>query len=79
MATTSISTRIIDTPVSHVRPKQWQCKMTDVVDVRSRLRVVTEFLTAEGSNPTEIDRYGRNVCDEDAKDVSSVKRWVRRF
>jgi hypothetical protein len=75
----SISTRIIDTPVSQVLPRRWQCKMADVVDVRSRLRVVTEFLTAEGSNPTEINRHRRNVCDDDATDVSSVRRWMRRF
>lgn len=71
MAKKSISTRIIDTPVSHVRPRQQQCKMADGVDLRCRLRLVTGFLTAKGSNPTESDRHGRNVCDEDATDVSS--------
>jgi hypothetical protein len=44
--------------------------MEDVVGVRSRLRGVTEFLTAEGSNPIEIERHRRNVCDEGATDVS---------
>jgi hypothetical protein len=75
----SSSTRIIDTPVSHVRPRQWQCKMVGVADARSRLRVVTEFLTAKGFSATEIDRRRRNVCDEDTVDISSVRRWVLHF
>jgi len=35
------------------------------------LRLVTELRTAKGSNPTEIDRNGRNVCDEGVTDVRS--------
>jgi hypothetical protein len=41
------------------------------MDLRFTLRLVTEFLTAKGSNPTEIGRHGRNVYDEGATDVSS--------
>jgi hypothetical protein len=70
----STSTRIFDTPVSHVRPRQWQCKKEGVADVNYRLRVVTEFRTAKGFSPTEIDRRRRNVCEEDSIDISSVRR-----
>ena len=49
------------------------------MDVRSRLRVATAFLTAEGTSPTEIERRQRNKCDEDAIDISSFRRWARRF
>lgn len=39
-ATLSISTMIIGAPVSHVRSTRWLYSVTDVVDVRSRQRVV---------------------------------------
>ena len=42
------------------------------MDVRTRQRVVIEFLTAEGSRPIEIHRRLRSVYGEDAVDVSSV-------
>ena len=54
--TLSSSTFILSTPVSHMYSTQQQCKMVDVVDVLTRLRVVTEFLTAEGSMPIRIHR-----------------------
>ena len=47
--------------------------------VRTRQRVVTEFITAEGFSPIEVHRRLRSVYGEDAIDVSSVRRWVRRF
>jgi transposase len=53
--------------------------MADVVDVRSRQRVVIEFLTAEGSSPIKIHRRLRSVFGEDTIDVSSVRSWVRHF
>ena len=48
------STRINDVPVSHVNSTQKQRKMADVVDVHTRLRVVTEFPTVESSSLTII-------------------------
>jgi len=44
----SSSTGIIDAPFSHLRSVKWHCKMA-VVDVHTRQRVVTEFLTMEWS------------------------------
>jgi hypothetical protein len=53
--------------------------MAKVVDVRTRHRVVTEFLTAEGCSPKEIHRHFRSVYSENATDVSTFRQWVRRF
>jgi transposase len=53
--------------------------MADVVDVRTRQRVVTKFLVAKGSSPIDIHRRLRSVYSEDAIDVISVRHWVRRF
>jgi hypothetical protein len=47
--------------------------LADVVDVGTRQRVVTEFLTTEDSSPIEIHRRLRSVCGEDAIDVSSER------
>ena len=42
-------------------------------------RMVTEYLTAEGTSPIENHRRLNNMYDEDAIDAGSVRRWVRRF
>jgi hypothetical protein len=57
--------------------------VTDVVVVRTRQRVVIEFLTVEGLSPTEIHRSMRSVYGEYAIGVSSdagsiVVRAVKR-
>jgi hypothetical protein len=44
--------------------------MADVIYIDTRQRVVTEFLTTEGSSPIEIHRRLWSVCSEDAIDVS---------
>jgi hypothetical protein len=49
-----------------------QHKVVDIVDLRTRQRVVTDSLTAKRSSPVEIHKclrimYGKNVID-----VSSV-------
>jgi len=64
------STSITDAPVSHMHSTKWQCKMA-VIDVHARHRVVTEFLTAEGSGPIEIYRCLKSTYGEDAMDVCS--------
>jgi hypothetical protein len=51
-------------PDSHVRSTKQQRKMADIVDVRTRRRAVTEFLTV-GSSLTEIHRRLRSVCGEE--------------
>jgi hypothetical protein len=51
----------------------------DVEDLCNRQRVVTEFLTVEGSSPIEICRRLRSMCGEDSIDVSSVRCWVHLF
>jgi len=45
--------------------------VTDVMVVRTKQRVMTEFLTVEGFSPTEIHRSLRNVY---GSIVSAVKR-----
>ena len=42
--------------------------MADDVGIRTRHRVVTQLLTAEGSSPLEIHTRLRSVCCEDAID-----------
>jgi hypothetical protein len=53
--------------------------MADVVNVRPRQTVVTEFLTAQGCSLIEIPRRLRSVYGEDAIEVTAVRRWARRF
>jgi len=45
--------------------------MVNVVDICMRLRVLTEFLIVDGTNPVEIHRCLRSICGENAVDVSS--------
>jgi hypothetical protein len=69
--TLSSSTSIIDAPVSHLRSMKWQCKMA-VVDVHTRQRVLTEFLTMEGSGLIEIYRCLKSMYGEEAMDVCLI-------
>ena len=48
-------------------------------DVRFKQRAVIEFLTAEKVPPVEIHRRMQAVYDDQCVDVSTVRRWVRRF
>jgi len=48
------------------------------VDVRIGQRMMMDFLTVEGSNPIEIQRRQRSVYSEDAIDIRSVRRCIRR-
>jgi len=45
--------------------------MADVVDVRSKKRLVTELLTAEGLSLIEIHRRMTGLSGEDSINVSS--------
>ena len=49
------------------------------MDVNTRQRMLIELLTAEGSRPIQIHRHLRSVYVEDAVEISSVRRWLRRF
>lgn len=49
------------------------------MDVRQKQRCVIEFLNAEGVAPIDIYRRLTNVYGAEAVDVSTVRRWVRRF
>jgi len=52
------------------------CTLTDVVDVRTRQRVMSEFLTAEGSSLMETDRHPSSVYGED---TMLAQMLVHRF
>jgi len=53
--------------------------MEEFSDVRFKQRAVIEFLTAEKVPPTEIQRRLQAVYGDQCVDVSTVRRWVRRF
>ena len=48
-------------------------------DVRFKQRAVIGFLTGEKGPPTEIHRRMQAVFGDQCVDVSTVRRWVRRF
>ena len=52
--------------------------MEEFSDVRFKQRAVIEFLTVEKVPPIEIHRMQAVYCDQ-CVDVSTVRRWVRRF
>jgi len=47
--------------------------------VRFKQRAVIEFIAAEKVPPIEIHRRMQAVCGDQCVDVSTVRRWVRRF
>jgi len=53
--------------------------MEECSDVRFKQRAVIEFLTAEQVPPIEIHRRLQAVYGDQCVDVSTVRRWVRRF
>jgi hypothetical protein len=53
--------------------------MEEFSDVRFIQRAVVEFLTAEKVHPIEIHRRMQAVYAYQCVDVSTVRRWVRRF
>jgi len=53
--------------------------MEEVSDVRFKQRAVIEFLTSEKVPPIEIHRRMQAVFGDQCVDVSTVRRWVRRF
>jgi len=53
--------------------------MGEFSDVRFKQRAVIEFSTAEKVPPIEIRRQIQAVYGDKCVDVSTVRRWVRRF
>ena len=53
--------------------------MEEFSDVRFKQRAVIKFLTVEKVPPIEIHRRMQAVFDDHCVDVSTVRRWVRRF
>ena len=53
--------------------------MEEFSDVRFKQRAVIEFLTAEKVPLVEIHRRMQAVYGDQCVDVSTVRRWVRRF
>ena len=54
-------------------------ELVEFSDVRFKQRAVIEFLTAEKVPPIEIHRQMQAVYGDHCVDVSTVRRWVRRF
>ena len=54
-------------------------EMEEFSVVRFKQRAVIEFLTAEKVPPIEIRRRMQAVYSDQCVDVSTVRRWVRRF
>ena len=69
--TLSSSTSIIDAAVSQSHVFNEVTVQLAVVDVHTGQRVVTEFLTVEGSSLIEIYRCLKSMYGEDAMDVRS--------
>ena len=53
--------------------------MEEFSDVRFKQSAVIEFLTAEKVPPNEIHRRMQAVYGDQCVDVSTVRRWARRF
>jgi len=53
--------------------------MEEISDVRFKQRAVIEFLTVEKVLPIEIHTRMQAVYGDQCVDVSTVRRWVRRF
>jgi len=53
--------------------------MEEFSDVRFEQRAVIAFLTAEKVPPIEIHRRMKAIYGDQYVDVSTVRRWVRRF
>jgi len=53
--------------------------MEEFSDVRFKQRAVIGFITAKKVPPIEIHRRMQAVYGDQCADVSTVRRWVRRF
>ena len=53
--------------------------MEEFSDICFKQHAVTEFLTAEKVPPIEIHRRMQAIYGDQCADVSTVRRWVRRF
>ena len=53
--------------------------MEEFSDVRFKQRAVIEFLPAEKVPPIELHKRMQAVYGDQCVDVSTARRWVRRF
>jgi len=53
--------------------------MEEFSDIQFKQHAVIEFLTAEKVPPIEIHRRMQAIYGDQSADVSTVRRWVRRF
>jgi len=53
--------------------------MEEFSDVQFKQHTVIEFLTTEKVPPIEVHRWMQAVYGDHFVDVSTVRRWVRRF
>ena len=53
--------------------------MEEFSDVRFKQRAVIEFLTTDKFPSIEIHRRMQAIYGDQCVDVSTVRRWVRRF
>jgi len=60
-------------------PHPMHIEMEEFSDFRFKQRSVIDLLTAEKFPPVEIHRRIQAVYGDHCVDVSTVKRWVRRF
>ena len=61
------------------RPHPVHIEMEEFSEVRFKQRTVIEFLSAEKVPPIEIHRRMQAIYGDHCVDVSTVRRWVRRF
>ena len=54
-------------------------EMEEFSDVRFKQRVVIKLLIAEKFPPVEIHRRMQAVYGDQCVEVSTVRRWIRRF
>ena len=60
-------------------PHQVHIEMEEFSDVQFKQRAVIEFLTAEKVPPIAIHRQMQAVYGNQCVEVSTIRRWVRRF
>jgi hypothetical protein len=65
--------------VRKISAEEQSGKLTHTMEMRTKLRCVTEFLNAAKITPVEIQRRLLNVYGDQTVDVSTVRRWMMRF
>ena len=74
-----ISSIILDLEHRHAYSPHPHIEMEKFSDLRFKRRAVIEFLTVEKVPPIEVHRRMQAIYGDQCVDVSTVRRWVRRF